>query len=810
MEHSRSIRVQAWLLLGTALSSGLLLNNNAFAQSDAPAQQPAQQSTPAQQPSPAQQQAPVPPATPPATSTQAPPTTTPANQLPPVVVQSPAQPVVRRPAPARAARPAVRPRAQTARTTAPVTQAAPAQAGERGIGPVDGFVATQSVTATKMDTPILQTPQSISVVTQDQIQAQAAQSVSEALWYTPGITPLAFGANAFFDSFKLRGFDAPRYLDGLRLPNDSTTFAIPKIEVYGLERLEVLKGPSSALYGQTEPGGLINMVSKRPMDRAHFEVLGTFGSYGRYQSAFDFGGPLDKKGEFLYRVVGLGRLSDTQTDFVQDNEIFIAPSFTWRPTANTTFTILSQYQKLNNKGYQQYIPAQVSFMANPNGFVPYSRYLGEPASDGYKLEQASIGYAFEHRFNNNLQFRQNIRYLEVTNDLASARTEGMLSSTLVARTYNYVKANASNLAVDNQLQADFATGILTHKVLAGLDHFNLRAGTDYRSGGIAPIDAYNPIYGAPVPSFDSLAPFILRNDRQAQTGLYLQDQVQVDRWTFLFTGRRDWVTSDFDSWAFYPPAGHYNTTDTAPTWRVGVSYLFDNGVAPYATYATSFTPNLGADLAGKPFKPTTGEGGEFGIKYKPNGIDMMVTASVFDIIRKDILTTSPINPLFSVQTDAVRVRGFEFEAKGNLSRELEFVLGYSHIDPKVTESIAGYAGTYMTNTALDQASAWAKYTWRTGVLAGFGIGGGVRYVGKTYGNATNTLVVPSYTVLDATVSYDLGYARPYLKGWSTQLNVTNLADRYYVASCLTGTPYCSFGTGRTVLGTIKYSTNSTN
>ena len=164
----------------------------------------------------------------------------------------------------------------------------------------------------------------------------------------------------------------------------------------------------------------------------------------------------------------------------------------------------------------------MSFLANPNGFIPIGRYLGEPGPDGFNLEQAAIGYAFEHHFNNYLQFRQNLRYLEVSNDLSSVRSEGMVgnSSTLVARTYNYVKARASNLAVDNQLQADFATGPLLHKVLLGLDHFDLKAGTDYRSAFIAPIDAYNPAYGSPIPSFDSLAPFIKRDDKQSQTGTW--------------------------------------------------------------------------------------------------------------------------------------------------------------------------------------------------------------------------------------------------------------------------------------------------
>src|SRR5262249_40399183 len=155
-----------------------------------------------------------------------------------------------------------------------------------------------------------------------------------------------------------------------RLPADTTTFAVPRVETYGLERLEVLKGPSSGLYGQSDPGGLVNMVSKRPTATPHLEVVGTFGSFDRFQGAFDVGSPIDKNGEFLYRLVGLGRLSDTQTDHMRDDKVFIAPSFTWRPTIDTTFTILSQYQKIDNKGYQQYVPGQVTFLPNPNGSVP--------------------------------------------------------------------------------------------------------------------------------------------------------------------------------------------------------------------------------------------------------------------------------------------------------------------------------------------------------------------------------------------------------------------------------------------------------
>ena len=692
---------------------------------------------------------------------------------------------------------------------APV-QPIPAQVGESGTGPVVGYSARQSVTATKTDTPLLVTPQSISVVTKDQIKDQGAQTVQDALQYTPGVSIQGYGANAFFDGFKVRGFDAPQYLDGLRLPKDGLSFAMPKIETYGLERLEVLKGPSSGLYGQTDPGGFINMISKRPTATPHYEVEGTFGSFNRIQGAFDIGGPIDKNGEFLYRVVGLARQSDTQTDFVQDNKVFIAPSFTWRPTTDTSFTILSHYQKIDNKGYQQYVPGQVSFLPNPNGHVPYSRYIGEPGLDGYKLEQVAIGYAFEHRFDNNLQFRQNLRYMEVTNNLQSVRSEGMVpgSNSLVSRSYNYINSKAQNLTLDNQLQADFRTGALTHKVLVGMDYLHQTGSSDYRNTFITPINAYNPVYGAgAVQPASSLSPFMLLNNKIDQIGLYAQDQIKLDRWTLSLTGRQDFVNTELESLAFYPKPGTYRRSDAATTGRVGLNYLFDFGLSPYANYSTSFVPNANASRNGQAFKPTTGEGWEAGVKFQPVGTNLMLTAAYFDIKQNDVLTSDPVDFLFSVQTDAVRSRGVELEARGNITRELEIIAGYTHTDAKITASAVGAQGKYVNGVPIDQASLWAKYTWFDGPLAGLGLGAGVRYAGESYGDLYNTFVLPDYTLFDASVSYDFAYTRPDLKGWSAQVTAKNLTNRYYVASCLTGLAYCGLGTARTVLGTLKYSLN---
>ncbi|MGE0061995.1 MAG: TonB-dependent siderophore receptor [Xanthobacteraceae bacterium] len=694
--------------------------------------------------------------------------------------------------------------AQSTSTTLPTIDVQ--SVAESGTGPVEGYQARQSVTSTKTDTPLLETPQSISVVPKDQIQDQQAQSMPQALRYTPGVSLDAYSSNSRFDPVYVRGFLAEQFLDGLKLPVDpGTQWAAPRIEPYNLERIEVLKGPSSGLYGQTNPGGFINMVSKRPKDTPHYEFEGQYGSFDRFQGAFDIGGPADKNGQFMYRLVGLARDANSQIDYQQDNKLFIAPSFTWRPTLDTSLTFLSSYHQIDNNGYQQYVPGQGTLLPNPNGKIPYSRYLGEPGVDKVHDEQAMFGYAFEHRLNSVFQFRQNFRYTKISTNTTAFRSEGLQADLRsLNRSMNYVLSSTHNVALDNQLQADFVTGPLKHKLLFGSDYLYMKGASDYRTAGIAAIDVFNPVYGAAIPSFDSLSPFIRTDAEQRQLGVYVQDQIKVDRFTVSLTGRQDRAKNDLKSFAIYPTAGTYHSDDSAFTGRVGVNYLFDFGLSPYANYSTSFMPVSGASRLGEPFKPTEGEGWEAGVKYQPNGMNLLLTAGYFDFTQQNVLTTDPVNPLFSVQTGEVRVTGFEFEARGNLTRELSIIASYGNIDPRVTQSNSGTVGKYVPNVALSQAALWAKYDWLGGSLAGLGVGAGVRYVGKLYGNGTNTIEVDPYTLVDAMVSYDFGYLRPDMKGWKAQLNASNLFDKTYVTNCFGGLAYCAYGQGRTVMLTLKY------
>ena len=723
-------------------------------------------------------------------------------------------PVVAQRRPVRIAGPAAPRRAPAVAVPGPAAVAAPSGPGdgiERAGGPVNGYLANRSATGTKTDTPLLETPQAISIITQDEIRARQAQNLNEALRYVPGVTSEVYGTTTAFDIIKIRGFQAQTYLDGLRLPFDpGSQFAIPRVEPYGLERIEVLKGPSSGLYGQTDPGGLLELVTKKPKVVPHYEVLGQTGSFNRAQGAFDIGGPLDPGGQYLYRIVGLGRKANGQVDYTQDNKIYIAPSFTWRPDANTSLTLLANYQSIDNKGYQQYLPGVGSLLPSSIGRIPLNRYIGEPALDNYHLHQGSIGYEFEHRFNPWLKIESKARYFGVSNDLTGARADAIFpDDRTVFRTENFVKSSSRNIAIDNHAQADFATGPFVHKVLAGLDFQDTHSDSNYRTTPISTLDLFMPVYNpAAVPSPALLSDFIKVNTRQSQFGLYLQDQIKFGGFMLTLTGRHDWARTDNLSWAVYPPFGYYRSRDEANTGRVGLSYLFDAGLSVYANYSTSFNPVSGADRNGSPFRPTTGEGMEAGAKFQPPGMNLLISAAYYSITQKNVLTADPTNVLFSVQTGKVRSRGFEFEVRGNITPELEVAGGYALTDPRiVSDTTITNIGNIVPNVALETASLWGKYTFLDGPVSGLGLGFGARYIGRTFVAASNTVRTRPYTLFDAALSYDFGKLRPDLKGLKLQVNATNLTNKYYIPSCLTSTVYCGIGQSRTILGTLSYAWN---
>jgi len=696
-----------------------------------------------------------------------------------------------------------------AQDSEPTTQLAPVEASAtawRSWMPVSGFVAPTTTTGSKTDTPLIEAPQSVSVVTRDQMDAQAAQTVSQALRYTAGVLP-EVRPSTRFDSVFVRGFGGQgtsaafvNFLDGLRMGR-GVNFAVPNVNPWLMERIEVLRGPASVLYGQTGAGGLVNLVSRRPTETPVHEVRLEFGSHERMQAAFDFGGPLTGDGSVLYRLTGMGLTGNTQYDHVGEERVAIAPALTWKPTENTMLTLLASYQYDPEAGFYNFVPATGTVLPNPHGKIGSGFFGGDPDFNRESKTQYSVGYQFEHRFNSVWTVRQNFRYMRIDSDRDVLSIRSVAGDNRTAnRAATRAREHADTFAIDNQVQASFATGPLRHTVLAGLDWAHTDATSDLGMGSAPTLDLFNPIY------YRTIA--ISRMNRTTQdtdqVGLYLQDQIALGRFRFNIGVRQDWSESDTNAHATGVKSSQ---SDDKITWRVGGLYLFDNGLAPYATYSTSFLPNAGTQApqrGGGTFDPTEGEQYEIGIKYQPPGYNSFIQVAAYQITQTNVLTPDPLYTTYSVTTGEIRSRGIEVEGRASLSDNLDLILTYAYTDAEITKSnTAGVEGNRVPQVPRHMASAWADYTFRDGPLRGLGLGAGIRFVGKTYGNDTNTFTVPSATVYDASIRYDLGAIEPRLEGLQLTLNGSNLADKEYIASCSSDTA-CYYANRRFVVAGVRY------
>ncbi|SCY24837.1 TonB-dependent siderophore receptor [Microvirga guangxiensis] len=672
---------------------------------------------------------------------------------------------------------------------------------ESGTGPVNGYVARQTTSGSKTDTPLIETPQSVSVVGREQIEDQGAQSVVEATRYSPGVRSESFGADPRNDWFLIRGFPAQTtgyYLDSLQL--FSTSFATFKLEPYGLERIEILRGPSSVLYGGGNPGGLVNAISKKPPMTPFREVTVGVNNYGNTYGAFDLGGPVALNGDgnqFYYRIVGLGRIGDTQVDHTEDNRAFIAPSLTWKPNQDTTLTILGSYQKDQTNG-QNFLPYEGTVVPAPFGRIPTKLFTSNPGFDSFEREQAMIGYQFEHRFNETWTVRQNLRYNHLKIDFATLYGGGYAAAptaneALLSR-FNFVtKPSVDLFTVDNQAEARFATGPLQHTLLLGLDYKRYSIDDEQGFEFGPSLNLLNPVYP---PATPTTSRYVLGNTTQTQVGAYVQDQVKFDRFTLVLSGRQDWVNTDNTNNLF--PSSSYEGNDSKFSGRVGLVYNTDLGLAPYVSYSRSFDPQIGTNFAtGRPLDPETGEQIEVGLKYQPVGMNSFVTVAMFDLKRQNVLTTDPSNALFQVQTGEVRSQGVEFAVNANLMEGLNLVGAYTLYDLETTKDLnPANIGLMPTGTPESFGSLWLDYTVQEGTFRGFGVGAGVRFVGESYADAANTLTVPSYTVADAALHYERD-------NWRVALNVSNLFDEVYVGSC-SGPAACFYGDRRKATLSASY------
>ncbi|MGR3889494.1 TonB-dependent siderophore receptor [Pseudomonas sp. 1152_12] len=677
---------------------------------------------------------------------------------------------------------------------------------ESAWGPVTGYLAARTAAGTKTDTALVEAPRSISVATRQQMQDRNVQNLDDAVKYMPGIVSSSYGSDTRYDWMRVRGFEPTQFLDGLPLPRG--VYANPKAETWNLDRLALLRGPASSVYGQTPPGGLLDMVSRRPSEESSHAIQLQYGSDNYRQINFASTGKIDDEGRFLYGVSGVVRDADTQVDHIDNKRYNIAPSLTWNIDTDTKLTLLSQFTRDDTGATSQFLPIVGTKIDSALGKVSHHKNLGDPDYEFYDRTYYALGYAFEHRFNDTWQFKQNLRYTksELSFQQLTVGAFGYYpvdAAGNIGRTSTNVDENIGQFAVDNNFQADFSTADVTHTLLLGLDH--QRTDTSYLSiyGDAGRVNIFNPVNTTPVVRPARADAYYDYNQKTLQTGLYVQDQMALDKWRLTLGGREDWV---------HQGTTYFNKNDATNTDRsknfsgnAALSYVFDSGFVPYLSYAESFQPASNASVDPlKSYKPTEGKQWELGIKYQPPGSNTLLSAAVYDLTQKNVLVSSTGAGGQSVtdQTGEVKVKGLELEAVSDVTENLKVIAAYTLAKSEVQKG--SFKGNRLQLMPNQQASLWTDYTWHNGVLDGFGIGFGARYTGNTYGDQANTWLgkANAYTVFDGAVHYDLGRLDSSLKGAALKLNATNLFNKDYISTC--DASYCYFGDQRSVVASATY------
>ncbi|MHC8494392.1 TonB-dependent siderophore receptor [Thalassospira sp. SM2505] len=649
----------------------------------------------------------------------------------------------------------------------------------------DSFVALRSRTASKTDTPVLDDSSAISVVTQKEMETRNVQDIQQAVSYTAGVQAAEYGSDYRYDYVRIRGFGQTSlgsYRDGL--PVRVYNFTNSRPEPYGLQQIDVLKGSTSSLFGLNGPGGLVNMTTKRPEDVAGGEVFTTFGE-NHLRAGGDVTGPVAEDSNWTYRLTGLWQDAERSQDYSQDDRLYLAPAFTFKPKAGTELTILTSYSERDSGlGYGYPIGIETSRDA----------FFGEPDFNNFDTEETNIGYAFSHQITDKLEFRQNARYTNV--DLTYETVYLNDTSPLGNRYAFAIYGELDRFGVDNQLQYDTALNdMFESKTLIGIDYNRDQNRELRRDGTATAIDPYNPSYcGLSCITFTSSSDTEIT---QATYGAYVQEQLTIaDDWIATVGGRFDYVQSDTDTIS----SGTTSERDDHKfTSRLGLTYKATNAVSIYGNYSESFQP-VYSGLASRPegVKPQEGTQYEIGVKYQPEAIDALFTAALFDLTQENVSQWNSSTSSYK-QIGEINSRGLELEGKMSLDEQTNLTLAYTYLDAEIKDDIAAAnIGNSPANVPEHQASAWLDYTIPgQGVFGDLTLGGGLRFTGERARNDGNTETLGSYTLFDAAIIYAV------TDDVSLSVNATNLMDREYVSSNTFGSRY--YGDGRTVLATLKYS-----
>lgn len=674
--------------------------------------------------------------------------------------------------------------------------------GGTGTSPVTGYVARKTTAGAKTDTPIEKVPQSVTVIGREQLEARQPQKLDEVFYYTPGVTGAPYGYDPRTNWVFIRGFDASQtgvFLDGL--PLYQYAFGSIYVDPFALERVEVLRGPSSTLYGGGNLGGILNLVSKRPTDEPLHRIEAGINSWGQAGTGFDLSDKIDEAGVWRYRLTGRIAGGRYEIEKARGLQGFIAPALTYKPNDATSLTLLASYTNMDLDHTGGFLPYYGTVKSTRFGRISRNLYSSESSDDLYRRSQAMLGYEFKHDFSDTWSFRQNLRYTYLDTreryaypygyEVPDSPTPWVPSPVPVSADNQLHRlgfahhTTVNTFSVDNQLEGRFDTGPLAHDLLFGLDYKYYAINQMQGTFATTPLSATDPVYGTPQGGL--VTPYLRQHYTMNQLGAYLQDQISfADTWLLTLNGRYDRVWTE--SRARIGNAT-FDGSEGAFSGRAGLSYEFSDGITPYVSVARGFNPVIGSNFAGQPFKHETGVQYEAGVKYRPGFFDGLITAAYYDLTKQNVVTPDTAHPFFSNQLGQVRSRGFEFELQANVTDALKMTaavtLSRIRIEKDTDRSVIGKRPNIVPENT---ASLWADYTFQDGIWKNLGFQGGIRYIGSSYADNQNQYKVPAATLVDLGMHYKY-------KAWDIALNVNNVFDKRYVAGC-SGIYGCNYGAGR--------------
>ncbi|MGO2305161.1 MAG: TonB-dependent siderophore receptor [Providencia sp.] len=651
-----------------------------------------------------------------------------------------------------------------------------------------------SAQALKVNTSLQETPKSVSVITQEELETRAPQKLDEALRYTSGVVSQPYGADNDTDWFKVRGFDAATYLDNSRLFRDG--YYTWLLEPYGFERIEVVKGASAVLFGESTPGGAVNVVTKKPLFTPKGEVFLETGNNDQRGFGLDVAGNANDEGNVRYRLVGTMKKSDGELKGTDNERVYIAPSLAIDISDDTMLTLMGTYLHDDGTPTNPFFPAAGTTIKSPFGKIKPSTNLGEPDYDKYKRSQLSAGYLLEHSINDSWRFSQrlNYGYNKLTLRSVYAFPNADTSVSELSRGVVFRDGKNQSITFDNNIVGEWDSERFEHTLLTGVElQYHQTKGDEQDNYNFDKINPWNPIYGKYTPI--DPANNINRTIDKTQSSLYSQYQVKFDsQWIGVAGLRYDWVKTENKN---KTQQINKSRNDGEFSLNTGVMYLADNGLSPYASYSQSFEVLSTIDPeTGKLYDPLKGEQVEVGVKYTPNYFDGYINVAWFDIEQKNALVTNP-KTFVATQTGKVTSTGIETEAMVQLTDNFNVQAAYTYTNAK-TDNTGDRGKKQAGLIPKHMASAWANYTIPLTDTQEITLGSGVRYLGQSKDNPANlasNITVPSATLWDAAATYKLN------KQWQLQVNINNLLNKEYVSAC---DYYCYYGQSRSVLIQTKY------